>query len=175
MNVKIIPAALCLLWLFNGCEKKPAVTVRATTRESKKVFEMPRPPLAYQTPASWTQIPPQQEGIEALFQIGQSTLATVSQFDLSTFKDPLANINRWRGQAGLTPVEDLKDQPVENIPIGEFTGQLYDMPNPPSRRLIVAVLPRGETLWFFKLIGPADESNSAIADYKSFLKSVAFN
>lgn len=110
-----------------------------------------------------------------MFHVGQSTVASISQFDISTYKDLLANINRWRAQADLPPVEDAKDQPVEEIAIGVLPGQLFDMPNPPSRRLLVAVLPRGEQIWYFKLIGPADETASTVADFKSLLKSVAFN
>jgi hypothetical protein len=186
MNVKTISAAICFLGLFCGCDKKPAVTVRATAREKKIVFTMSetqpatRPTtqnthFSYVAPKSWKLDSTLRDNRLATFTIGQSTSVVASEFESSSFNNQLGNINRWRDQAMLPPVETLEQQPAEEVEIGPFKGRLFDISNPPSVRLVVAVLPREQSVRYFKLMGPADEVASALSDFRAFLKSIDFN
>jgi hypothetical protein len=176
MNLKIIPAAICLLGLLFGCEKKPAVTVRATDHEEKKIFSLQtQSPISYTAPENWTLDTAPSDTRLATFKIGQSTTLIASRFEASSFSDELGNINRWRQQIGLPPVESVSDQPAQEVEIGEFKARLYDLSNPSDKRMLVAVLIKNPSVWYFKLEGPADEAASAIPDLKSFLQSVRFN
>ena len=74
----------------------------------------------------------------------------------------LGNVNRWRGQLGLEPVEekDLEDllKPVEAL--GE-EARLVDFTGTSKRsqleeRLIGVIAPQGELTWFYKLMGTPD-------------------
>lgn len=86
----------------------------------------------------------------------------------------LGNVNRWRGQLGLEPVEekDLKDilKPVEVLG-GE--ARLVDLTGTSKRsqleeRLIGVIAPQGELTWFYKLMGTPDlveKSQEEFLDY----------
>ena len=74
----------------------------------------------------------------------------------------LGNVNRWRGQLGLEPVEegDLKDmlKPVETL--GD-EALLVDLTGTSKRtqleeRMIGVIAPQGELTWFYKLMGTPD-------------------
>lgn len=74
----------------------------------------------------------------------------------------LGNVNRWRGQLGLEPVEegDLKDmlKPVETL--GD-KALLVDLTGTSKRtqleeRMIGVIAPQGELTWFYKLMGTPD-------------------
>ena len=75
----------------------------------------------------------------------------------------LGNVNRWRGQLGLEPVEekDLKDmlKPVEAL--GD-EARLVDLTGTSKRsqleeRLIGVIAPQDELTWFYKLMGTPDQ------------------
>ena len=86
----------------------------------------------------------------------------------------LGNVNRWRGQLGLEPVEekDLEDllKPVEAL--GE-EARLVDFTGTSKRsqleeRLIGVIAPQGELTWFYKLMGTPDlveKSQEEFLDY----------
>ena len=86
----------------------------------------------------------------------------------------LGNVNRWRGQLGLEPVEekDLKDmlKPVEAL--GD-EARLVDLTGTSKRsqleeRLIGVIAPQDELTWFYKLMGTPDlveKSQEGFLDY----------
>lgn len=87
----------------------------------------------------------------------------------------LQNVNRWRGQLGLGPVEEAElgrlAQPLE-VPDGkavlvELGGT--DVRTQQPARLIGILLPRGDKTWFYKLMG-----NEQIAEREksAFIKFV---
>ena len=67
----------------------------------------------------------------------------------------LANVNRWRKQLGLGPVEE-KDLAQTVAPLDPANSQavLVDLTNG-DRRLIGAIVPRDGRYWFYKLLGDA--------------------
>ena len=101
----------------------------------------------------------------------------VSSFGaFGTMKD---NINRWRNMVGLPPVNDEKEQPVEQLNVAGQDGALFDMTGPakdgqPAKRLLIAMVPAGETVWFFRMLGPADAVEQQRENFRAFLKSVKF-
>ena len=86
----------------------------------------------------------------------------------------LGNVNRWRGQLGLEPVEEkeLKDmlKPVEAL--GD-EARLVDLTGTSKRsqleeRLIGVIAPQDELTWFYKLMGTPDlveKSQEEFLDY----------
>jgi hypothetical protein len=66
----------------------------------------------------------------------------------------LANVNRWRGQLGLPPVEVLTssiDSGNGKMQIVDFTGT--DSKTGKPARLVGAIVPRNGQTWFYKLMG----------------------
>jgi hypothetical protein len=90
----------------------------------------------------------------------------------------LANVNRWRGQVGLAPVEegdlqkDLHTLDVDGkpAPYVDLAGQ-----GSSGRRILAVLAVRGGTTWFFKMMGPADAVGRHKAAFEQFVKSVRFD
>lgn len=133
-------------------------------------------------PPGWTEQGPRPMRI-ATFRTADGPDAAdlvVTKFAANSFGGMLDNINRWRGMVGLEPVKDEKEQPVEKITVGGHEGSQFDMTGPakdgePPRRLRLAMVRDGQTVWFFRLIGPADAVEQQLANFKTFLESVRFD
>ena len=77
-----------------------------------------------------------------------------------------ANVNRWRGQVGLSPVspDELKKS-AENVEAAGQPAQLYDIAgqNPGSggaERILGVIQHRDDMAWFFKMTGDAGWLNN---------------
>lgn len=104
-----------------------------------------------------------------------------------------ANINRWFGQMGLPPAdaESLK-KTVSTIATRDTEALLIDLlgtyspgmqapPEPATKpatgatdRMLSAMLPVPDGVWFFKLIGPRDAVSAAEPAYRAFVSQVTF-
>jgi hypothetical protein len=87
----------------------------------------------------------------------------------------LANVNRWRGQLGLAPVEDGQlDGVTQPVPVAGGNGTMVDFAGASAKtgqpdRLIAIIVPHGGRTWFYKLMG----GGTAVAGQKdSFVKFV---
>jgi hypothetical protein len=88
------------------------------------------------------------------------------------------NVNRWRGQIGLTPVGEAELAKLsEAVQIAGQEGKLYDLAGKNAdsgekNRMLAAILRRGDTAWFFKMLGDdalvAEQRNVFVEYLKSF-------
>jgi hypothetical protein len=92
----------------------------------------------------------------------------------------LNNVNRWRGQVGLEPVQE-SDLPklAQPVTAGGQPAQLYDLAGQnrssgDPTRILAAVQMRGGTAWFFKMIGDDNLVADQKAAFAEFLKSLSF-
>jgi len=83
------------------------------------------------------------------------------------------NVNRWRREAGLEPLDDVSSVKPASVQIGQNEAQLFDFTGP-ARQELVGYLVRGQWAWFFKLRGPAEVVAGQKAPFLDFLKSVQF-
>ena len=83
--------------------------------------------------------------------------------------DLLANINRWRGQIGLAPLDS--PEPVTS-PLGEG-GTLVDMTGE-EERILAAVVPVGGSTWFYKLMGHPALVGAETDAFKQFVESAVY-
>ena len=95
----------------------------------------------------------------------------IAKFGAESFASLLPNINRWRNQAGLEPVDDPKDVKAEDGAVGRFKAKIYDFIGP-SKRLRVGVVLNGPDVWYFKIQGSADAVASQLPAFEEFLLSV---
>ena len=128
----------------------PAPAMTAMTAQSPAVDSI------WTVPAGWQSVPPSdflvakfvvQEG-DAKAEVNVSQLA-------GTGGGLAANINRWRGQVGLPPTEELLSTPID---IKGGTAQLVDFSGKDTQtgkptRLVGVVAPQGDRTWFYKLKG----------------------
>ncbi len=82
----------------------------------------------------------------------------------------LANVNRWRGQLGLPPVDSL-DGAVEPLNVNGLAMLVFDGAND-GNRMIGAIVPRPDETWFFKLTGPDALVARTKPAFIEFLKTV---
>ncbi|MEJ0090142.1 MAG: hypothetical protein WDM80_10405 [Limisphaerales bacterium] len=87
----------------------------------------------------------------------------------------LANVNRWRGQVGLAPVdEEAVQKMIEKVVIAGQDADLFDIAGTGSDRIIASVLHREDTAWFFKMTGNAELVEKQKPAFVALLKSVQF-
>ena len=131
-------------------------------------------------PADW------QEGQIAQFLVakfiigsGDTTAAVnVSQLD-GNGGGLLPNINRWRGQLGLTPVTEAD---IATLPTVDATGvkaTLVDISGTDARsskpaRLIGVIVPLSSQTWFYKLMGDANVVAQQTDAFTQFVQSAKY-
>ena len=138
--------------------------------------------LTWKTPAGWTEVPPSQ------MRVGSFKVAGTDgkQADVSIVPLPgmagtdSANVNRWRGQVGLSVVtDDELQKAAENVEAGGQPAQLYDIAgtNPAgggAQRILGVIQHRDGMAWFYKMTGDADLVEQQKPAFVEFLKSLNF-
>jgi hypothetical protein len=145
----------------------------------------------FAAPASWKVVPTPEGGMrKAEFDVadGEKT-AKVTMIDFSAragpmIADPLANVNRWRSEVGLDPLQqDALEANIEKIDVdgqpATYTAIIPDAAQPEQSQSVEATLgalvPSGDRIWFIKLKGDRDLVTAEQERFKEFLKSVRFN
>ena len=87
----------------------------------------------------------------------------------------LANVNRWRGQLDLAPInEEQFGKSVVDVKAGNITGKYVTLLGS-SETILVAVFPAtGGGSWFVKLRGNQDLAKKQAAAFKTFVASLRF-
>lgn len=81
----------------------------------------------------------------------------------------LANINRWRGQMGLAPVESL-DASAGVINRDPIT---VDLGTPDGgSRMVAAIVPAGPSTYYFKMTGSADGAGAEMDGFNRLVREV---
>jgi len=113
----------------------------------------------WEVPANWKEIAAGQFLI-AKFVIADAETTQVNvSLSGGTGGGLVENVNRWRGQLGLSPLSDSDitklattlDTPGGKATVVDFSGT--DARSGQKARLIGAILPQGNRTWFYKLMG----------------------
>jgi hypothetical protein len=97
--------------------------------------------------------------------------------------DPLSNINRWRGEVGLEPIQkDALAGASESIEIdgkpAMFAPMIPDAAKPDqpkaTQATLAAIVRSGDQVWFIKMMGSRDLVAARKDEFKTFLKSIKF-
>jgi hypothetical protein len=133
------------------------------------------PPLKYVLPAGWQEKPASQMRVASFGISEDGKVADVSVIPIDGMAGgDIANVNRWRGQVGLTPLADDEIAKLaEKVSVGAQPADLYDSAG--SMQGIVGVIfHRDDVAWFFKMMGDASLVEKQKPAFVSFLKSVQF-
>jgi len=87
----------------------------------------------------------------------------------------LANVNRWRNQIGLPPVEEAalaKDRKTLKAPIGSLAVFDYTSEGKEKTRLVAAIVFAAGNSWFVKMVGDAGPVAASRADFVRLLESL---
>jgi hypothetical protein len=139
------------------------------------------PKLKYTLPEGWKEKPLTQLRVASFEISDHGQTAEVSVIPLSGMAGgDLANVNRWRGQLGQSPLDEARlKQAAEPAQVGDQSADLYDVAGtePGSgdpKRIIGAILHTDITSWYFKMMGDAPLVETQKAAFLAFLKSVEF-
>lgn len=80
----------------------------------------------------------------------------------------LANVNRWRRQIGLDPVDEEGLKPLVSPLEAAPGGQLIDLKND-AKAMLGAIVPRDGRWWFYKLMG---DTPAVTAEREAFVRFV---
>lgn len=133
----------------------------------------------WNVPEGWQQTAPGSM-LLASFEVSDSNgsaKVTVSSFPGSV-GGTLANVNRWRGQLGLSSVTegDLSEAAPE-IALDAGTGNLVDISQPEGdgrQRMVAVMLPLGGKTWFYKILGDYQTVTDSREDFIQFVKSARY-
>ena len=87
----------------------------------------------------------------------------------------LANVNRWRGQVGLAPLEAgaLAANSKAVATAGGDSGTWVELVGT-EKTILGAIVARGEVSWFFKLTAPAPVAAQNRDAFEQFVRSIRF-
>jgi len=93
---------------------------------------------------------------------------------------PLANVNRWRGQLGLAPVEEAELAKLAS-PLDVLGGKAMlvemsgaDVMTGRKAHLVAAMVPRDGSTWFYKLMGDEPVVAGEKAEFIKFVQTVRY-
>jgi hypothetical protein len=90
----------------------------------------------------------------------------------------LANVNRWRGQIGLSPMNEASlasarkavKAPAGSVSVYDFTSE-----GQAKSRMVAGLLTAGGNSWFVKMVGDAETVAAARGDFMRLLESLRFD
>ena len=134
--------------------------------------------VTWQTPAGWTTDPNAGTMRYATLVVrgagDEKAELAVTHFPGDVGGD-LDNVNRWRGQIGLSPVSaDELPELVRNVTAGPKSFSLVDISHD-GQRLAAAWTRHGENTWFFKFSGSDPVVAAEIAKFTALLESIRFH
>ena len=134
------------------------------------------PPVKWTTPEGWTQVPPSSmryASFSAPAEDGGKIDISVVTFPGDGGSDA-DNINRWRGQMGLAPVDaNAVTSQVASLKTGDTTFSTTDITGNKTRT-IAAWTRRDGRVWFFKATGPSAAVEKEKPNFVKFIESVRF-
>jgi hypothetical protein len=133
--------------------------------------------LTWQVPAGWTQAAASGSMRYATFNLagagGTKAEMVVTHFPGDVGGD-LENVNRWRQQVALPPVDQAGLAPlVSKLTAGPATLSMIDATGP-QLRVVAGWTRHGADTWFFKLTGADALIGAEKAKFTAFLESLRF-
>ncbi len=137
------------------------------------------PSLAYQVPEGWKEQPAQGMRLAA-FTIeadGQTAEVTVIPLGLAG-GDLLDNVNRWRGQVQLPPIDQAQlEQDQRSLEVEGAAAPYFVLIGPAAegsdaQGILGVILPRPDRVWFIKMMGNAALVEREQAHFEQFVQSL---
>jgi len=163
-------------WVAAVCNAQTGATTANTPAPKMPAQDSNGPQIKWQTPAGWTEVPPSAMRYASF----NASDANGSKVDISVVTFPgeggsdADNVNRWRTQIGLDPIDD-KQIAALIVPVNGTNGNFstLDMKSG-DNRVIAAWTRRDGRSWFFKMSGPSSALDGEKSKFVDFLRSVKF-
>jgi hypothetical protein len=158
-----------------------AVCDAQTETRSQPMAAMPPqdtgpPPIKWQTPENWRAVSPSSmryASFTASAENGEKIDISVVTFPGDGGSDP-DNINRWRGQLGLPPLDPTTvSSQIAPLKTADATFSTTDIVGAKSRTIAAWTRHDGRA-WFFKATGPSAAVENEKSNFVNFIESVRF-
>ena len=179
------------LLILTACEQQgvqsyaiPKVKSLATSAHQTNELEMQVLPgmqsftdsasgITYQTPESWTEHPPSSIR-KANFKINNTS--GTAEVSVTVFPGDvggtLANINRWRQQIELSPIDESKlNENITPVVISNHQGYFTNLEGN-TQSILGGILPFHGSTWFIKMQGDIFAVDDEVETFKRFLSSI---
>ncbi|WP_437205423.1 hypothetical protein [Planctomicrobium sp. SH664] len=131
-------------------------------------------PFTYTLPEGWSKSTGSSMRLASFAARHESGTADVSITKFPGGGDDLANVNRWRGQVSLEPIdEETLKSTAEKLDVDGKSALYVEAPGS-EQSILAAIIPEGDSKWFFKMQGPKAAVAAETEHFKEFLKSVKF-
>ena len=137
--------------------------------------------VAANVPADWQEAPAGEMRVASYHVKGQGgKMADVSVIPLPGMAGrDIDNVNRWRGQVGLSPVSEGElGKTSEPVQVGGQEGKLYEIAGQNAsgekNRILAAIVRRPDAAWFFKMVGDDGLVAAQKTAFLEYLKSFSF-
>lgn len=198
MGMKIVGILLLpvLAWVMAGCDDRQDVksyTVPGSPAATQPTAAIPKLPAApdrapvaestakWDAPSNWVIDPPKpmREAGYHVEEGNQRTDIVITRLVAGGFGMWPANVNRWRAQAGLEPIDEQAVQQLQprTATVSGREARTYDFvgPDGPTRqRVVVTMITDGGTVWFIKMQGAAGIVEKNLAAYDALVLSFKF-
>ena len=162
--------------VLRSAKEQPIVA--KSSRPARKVISTPTPtrknPWSWDIPANWAKGKGSSIRLASFVVNGEDG----KKLDISVTSFPgdvgglLANVNRWVGQIGLSPVDQSSlGQYCSSITLNGQPGHLIEAFGP-DQGLLAGALFLEKEAWFFKLQGDRELAESEKSNFTSFLQSI---
>ena len=183
-NDKDIALHDLLLFLLAGCGEEKVTVYQIPKEEAPQTPQVeaanPASEITWTAPEGWQEQPAtamRQGSFLVSGSNGMKADISVTGFPGDTGGD-LANVNRWRGQVNLPPVDEpALDSAQQKIEVNGAPASLFDLNEKTDgggHEILAAILHREDKTWFFKMTGDAALVKAQKSAFSDFLKSVRF-
>jgi hypothetical protein len=161
-------------WVAAVCDTQMRSTSSQMAAMSPRDASTPQ--IKWETPENWTEVPPSSmryASFSAPAQNGTNIDISVVTFTGDGGSDA-ENVNRWRGQIGLTPIDpNAVSSQIASLKTADATFSTTDIAGSKTRT-IAAWTRRDGRVWFFKATGPNDAVEKEKPEFVKFIESVRF-
>jgi hypothetical protein len=166
-------------------DPSPPTAANSTTANAPAATDVP----GFTAPTSWKQVPTRglrkaEFAVTDGSQAASVTLITFPANEGSLIADPVANINRWRGELGLSQIKkEALATATETITVdgqpATYAAMIPDAAKPEESQAkeatLAAIVKTGRQIWFIKMKGDRDVIKKHQDEFKAFLKSLRFS
>lgn len=179
MNSKLLFVYLSLpLFFITSCRDASIHTysvVKETSTQVKPAFAQSAD-IHWKAPSHWIQGPASGMRLASFILSSPYGTGDVSIISLpSNSGSLLANINRWRGQIGLSPTtQDLLNKDIAHEVMDTHEVTIVTLKGD-EKSIVAGIFEHGGYRYFVKIIGPSAVIQKETAPFMNFMRGISFD
>jgi hypothetical protein len=133
--------------------------------------------ITYTLPKDWTKVPPNNDVIREQMTVtenGEKAEITIT-FLPGRGGDPVLNVNRWRGQIQLPPIDGKEVyKGLTPLEVNGLPAAMADLANPQApapNRILGVMIETPAAMWFLKMRGPDALVGRQKSNFEAFTRS----